>query len=151
MPVASAAQLPAGSCLSAFGPLSRHTDKPSQSWIGDWWEGWGFACLAWCLASDGHRLTQSHSDSYTSDSVTYTRSDSFSLVQICSDSFIILIQIHPIPLRFALIRSDTCNFTQICSASCRFTQIRSDSQNFSQPHSDAFSLVQTCSDPFRRT
>ena len=27
-------------------------DKPSQSWIGDWWEGWGFACLAWCLASD---------------------------------------------------------------------------------------------------
>ena len=28
------------------------TDKPSQGWIGDWWEGWGFACLAWCLAPD---------------------------------------------------------------------------------------------------
>ena len=33
------------------------TDKPNQSWIGDWWEGWGSACLA----SDPHRLTQSDS------------------------------------------------------------------------------------------
>ena len=32
--------------------LVEFTDKPSQSWIGDWWEGWGLACLAWCLASD---------------------------------------------------------------------------------------------------
>ena len=141
----------------ASDPISGHcytmavSDKPSRSWIGDWWEGWGFACLAWCLASDAYKLTQSHSDSYTSDSVTYTRSDSFSLIQICSDSFISLTQIHPISLRFALTHSDSCNLTQICSASCRFTQIRSDSQNFSQSHSDSLDLVQTCSDPFRRT
>ena len=113
----------------------------------------GFACLAWCLASDAYRLTQSHSDSYTSDSVTYTRSDSFSLIQICSDSFISLTQIHPASLRSALTHSDSCNLTQICLASCRFTQIRSDSHNFSQSHSepDSLDLVETCSDPFRRT
>ena len=127
------------------------TDKPSQSWIGDWWEGWGFACLAWCLASDAYKLTQSHSDSYASDSVTYTRSDSFSLIQICSDSFISLTQIHPISLRFALTHSDSCNLTQICSALCSFRQIRSDSQNFTRSHSDSFNLVRICSDPFSRT
>ena len=119
----------------------QHTDKPSQSWTGDWWEEWGFACLAWCLASDAYRLTQSHSDSYTSHSGTYTRSDSFSLIQICSDSFISLTQIHPASLRSALTHSDTCNLTQICSASCRFTQVRSDS------HSDSPDFIQTCSNP----
>ena len=126
------------------------TNKPSQSWIGYWWEGWSFAFIAWCLASDMYRLTQSHSDSYTSDSVTYTPSDSFSLIQIsiqliCSDSFISLTQIHPASLRSALTHSDSCNLTQICSASCRFTQIRSDS------HSDSPDLIQTCSDPSRLT
>ena len=45
-------------------PDRKDTDKPSQSWIGDWWEGWGFACLA----SDPHRLTLSDSVSL---SLTY--------------------------------------------------------------------------------
>ena len=58
---------------------------------------------------------------HTINNVTYTHSDSFSLIQICSDSFISLTQIHPISLRFALTHSDSCNLTQICSASCRFT------------------------------
>ena len=77
------------------------TDKRSQSWIGDWWEGWGFACDA----SDLHRLTQSHADSYISDSLTFARSDSFSLTQIYSDSFIPA-QIHSVSSRSTQSHSD---------------------------------------------
>ena len=138
-----------------IGNRTEITDKPSQSWIGDWWEGWGFACLAWCLASDAYKLTQSHSDSYTSDSATYTRSDSFSLIQICSDSFISLTQIHPISLRFALTHSDSCNLTQICSASCssrRFVQINKISRSLNiQIHLISFEHVPIHSDKLEST
>ena len=88
---------------------------------------------------------------YTTDNVTYSRSDSFTLVQIYSDSLTSLTQIHPISLRFALTHSDTCILTKSCSASCRFTQICSDSQNFSKSHADSLDLVQTWCDPFRRS
>ena len=30
----------------------RYIDEASQSWIGDWWKGWGLARFAFCLASD---------------------------------------------------------------------------------------------------
>ena len=116
-----------------------HTDKRSQSWIGDWWEGWSFACLAWCLATDMDRLIRSqlHSDLFRS---IHSDPNSLSLTQI-----------HPISIRYALTHTDFCNLIQICSSLCSFTQIRSDSQNFTQSHSDSLNLAQKCSDPFRCT
>ena len=50
-------------------------DQASCRWIGDWWEGWGFARLALSLASDPHRLTLPHSHPHPS-------ADSFRLAQV---------------------------------------------------------------------
>ena len=117
-------------CANATSIRQKHTDKPSLSWIGDWWEVWGFACLA----SDLHTLIQSHSD----------------LLR-----FALPFQIHSVSLRFIQSHSDSsltqicsvsCKLTQIYSASCSFTRIRSDSQHFTQSHSDSLSFAQIHSD-----
>ena len=105
--------------------------------------------------TDSLSLTQTHILVIVSLILTQIHSISFRFVQIHSlvsprstqphSDLLWLTPILAISLRFALTRSDSCNFVQICSASCRFTQIRSDS------HSDSPDLIQTCSDPSRRT
>ena len=118
-----------------------NTDKPSQSWIGDWWEGWGFACLAWCRSAVKTR----------SDPIRFIiHSDLLRAIHSNPNS-LSLTQMQPISIRFALTHTDYCNLTQICSALYSFTQIRIDSQNFTQSHSDSLDLAQICSDPFSRS
>ena len=131
--------------LNASLQDNQDTDKPSQSWIGDWWERYGFACRVLHLMQS--RLTRS-------------QSDSFRFIQICSDP-LIPTQIHSVSPRSTQSQSDLLwltqilaishRFAQLFADSYRFTQIRSDSQNFTQSHSDSPNLAQICSDPFSCT
>ena len=66
-----------GSCSAA---------KASWSWIGGWWEGWRFACLALHPAPNWNRLTQSHWESHTSGSLNQILWGPFSYIQFYSDS-----------------------------------------------------------------
>ena len=101
------------------------SDKPSQTWIGDWWEEWGFACLA----SDPHRLTQSHSGSHATAGLAYACSDPCSRTQIYSDS-LIPTQIHSVSPRSTQYHSDLLCLAQI-------HQIHSDFLKFIQIHIDS--------------
>ena len=114
-------------CMALERTMLHPTDKPSQGWIGDWWEGCGFACLAWCLASDVHRLTR----------LTQTHIlviVSLMLAQIHSVSFR-CIHSHPDWLslpRSTQSHSDLLWLTQILAISHRFAQLHAVSLRIAQ-------------------
>ena len=139
-PMSTHASLSNNICSATL--MSRKTTcKHSQSWIGDWWEGWGFASLALRLASDPLRVTPSHSDSYASDSFPFACSGPFSLIQIYSFT-----QTFSDPRRltqtpsdsFSLTRvkshSDLLSLTQILAISHRLAQLQAVSLRFAQIH-----------------
>ena len=104
--------------------------------------------ILFILASHLLRHTQFHSDSYTSDSLTYARSELFSLTQICSDSFI-PIQIHSVAPRSTQCHSDLPCLTQILALSHRCAQLHAVSLRFAQIHHCSLSLNQIHSISFK--
>ena len=111
-------------------------------WIGHWWDGWGFACLALCLASDPHKLILSQPcRSLVPDSIGLAQTHAVS----CE-----LTQIHLVSLRFAQSHSDPPNLTQIEDL-LRSAWSHSDLSRFMQPHSDLPSFMQFPPDSLRLT
>ena len=134
-------------------------------------ERWGFARLAWCLASDAERLTQSQSDSFRFIQMcsaplgpTQIHSDSprckqilaishrFAQLNAVSHRFAqihrishILIQIHLISLKHVQIHSAALKPTQIHSVLLQILSDPRDSFRFAQIHSDLLRLAQTSS------
>ena len=108
------------------------TGKPSQSWIGDWWEGRRVACLV----SDLNGLTQSQS---CPRRLKYARSDSFSCAQnLLNPSF---------PPRFARSHLDPPSFALLHAIPHNFAQIRKVALSLAQTRSIKF-VICIEADPF---
>ena len=144
------------SCEGRHGPRRRKTlftDKPSRSWIGDWWEGWVSLVLLGILHlthKDCLSPNQIHSDSSRFVQIqsfqpksTPSHPDPPNLNQICSDSHRFL-QSHTDLLSFIQFHTDSLRLTEFHTVPSRFTQSRSNMFRpiqSTQIHSDSLSLA----------
>ena len=110
--------------------LSCTTDKPSRSWIGDWWEGWVSLVLLGVLH--------------------LTHQDSLSPNQIHSDSSR-FVQIHSFEPKFNQSYPDPPNLNQICSDSHRFLQPHIDLLIYMKFHTDSLRFTEFHTVSFRFT